>query len=151
MKKIAIIAANDPEFKAFENTPEGDALFEEIKDILKGYTEKVLLLSSLNLGFETLAATAALSIRNEYDVALECVIPFEEQAKDWDEADRDRYFNILEKCDKETLIQPRYSKEVEEKRLSYLCDLADEIITYGELPLKATVIISESGKKTIKL
>lgn len=151
MKKIAVIAPADPEFKTFENTCEGDALFEKIKDLLKGYSEGLWLLSSLSLGFETLAATAVLRLKEEYPVFLECVIPFEEQAKDFPEADRDRYFYILEKCDKETLLQTRYSSDTEEKRLRYMTEAVDEIITYGELPLKARTIITESGKKIIKL
>ncbi len=151
MKKIAIIAPADHSFKAFESSVEGDALFEKIKDILKGYSEEVLLLSSLGLGAETLAATAALSLKEEYGVSLECVIPFEEQAKDYSEADRDRYFYILEKCDKETLLQTRYTAEAEENLLRYMTEEADEIMTYGELPLKAMTILSESGKKTVKL
>ncbi len=152
MKNIAVIASVSEQWRTFENTHQCDLVFEKLKELLKGYSEEgICLITSLNLGVETIAAIAALRLREERDIMLECVIPYEERANDWSEPDRDRYFYILEKCDKETLIQTGFSPDAEQKALEYIINSADEIVTFGELPLKAGVIASELFKKVIKL
>ncbi len=153
MKKIAVIAPTAENWGRFENSIECDRIYERIEAILKDHAHSgtVCLMTSMNIGVETLAATAALALGRDHAVCLECVIPYEGQANDWAESDRDRYFDIIEKCDKETLLQTRYSSSAEENCLYYTVDSAEEIITFGELPLKARTIIAQSGKKIIKL
>ena len=46
----------------------------------------------------------------------------------WSEALRDRYFDIASKCDKETLLQQRYTPDCMHKRNRYMVDQADYII-----------------------
>ena len=55
-------------------------------------------------------------------------IPCETQAEKWSEALRDRYFDIASKCDKETLLQQRYTPDCMHKRNRYMVDQADYII-----------------------
>ena len=50
------------------------------------------------------------------------------QAEKWSEALRDRYFDIASKCDKETLLQQRYTPDCMHKRNRYMVDQADYII-----------------------
>ncbi len=153
MKNIAVIAPTPKDWDSFEKTVECDLLYEKLKDHLKEVSEKegVCLISSLNIGVETMAAMAALSLRDECNLMLECVIPYEERANDWSEVHRDRYFSVIEKCDKETIVERRYSSESEYNAICYMVDSADEIITFGQLPLKAGTAVSKSGKTVIKL
>ena len=51
-----------------------------------------------------------------------------EIAEKWSEALRDRYFDIASKCDKETLLQQRYTPDCMHKRNRYMVDQADYII-----------------------
>ncbi len=153
MKNIAVIAPSSKNWDSFENTAECDRLYEKTKEFLKNASEKegVCLISSLNIGYETLAAMTVLNLKEKHDLMLECVIPYEERASDWTEADRDRYFTVIEKCDKETIIERRYTPEAEYNAVCYMADRADEIITFGQLPLKAGTVVSRSGKNVIKL
>ena len=64
----------------------------------------------------------------ENGITLECAIPCETQAEKWSEALRDRYFDIASKCDKETLLQQRYTPDCMHKRNRYMVDQADYII-----------------------
>ena len=48
--------------------------------------------------------------------------------KKWTEEQRDRYFDIASKCDKETLIQHHYTADCMHKRNRYMVDQADFII-----------------------
>ena len=104
MIKVAIISKTEENWAALEATPEADAVYEKIKLALINLSreETLWLLSPMNRGYETMAAE--LAIRLGGNIKLECVIPFEEQAKDWYEPERDRYFGIIEDCEKETLL-----------------------------------------------
>ena len=61
-------------------------------------------------------------------IILEIAIPCESQAEKWTEEQRDRYFDIASKCDKETLIQHHYTADCMHKRNRYMVDQADFII-----------------------
>ena len=62
-------------------------------------------ISGMALGIDQICAELVLEIKSRYPkITLECAIPCEEQAIRWTEPQRDRYFSILERCDKETII-----------------------------------------------
>ena len=65
---------------------------------------------------------------NYEGITLESAIPCESQAEKWTEEQRDRYFDIASKCDKETLIQHHYTPDCMHKRNRYMVDQADFII-----------------------
>ena len=69
-------------------------------------------------------------LRNEIIRQIEekCAIACETQAEKWREALRNRYFDIASKCDKETLLQQRYTPDCMHKRNRYMVDQADYII-----------------------
>lgn len=58
--------------------------------------------------------------RNNPDIRVNIVIPYENQAKNWSEDMRDRYFSVHEKADSVKIAETRYSED------SY--DIADEIM-----------------------
>ena len=61
-------------------------------------------------------------------IMLECAIPCETQAVKWNERDRDIYYDLLSKSDKETLLQQKYTSDCMQKRNEYMVDNSDYII-----------------------
>jgi uncharacterized phage-like protein YoqJ len=63
------------------------------------------------------------------DVTLEAVFPCEEQAINWSEDDRDRYYDLAAKCDKETLLQYHYTDDCMARRNRYMVDHSSALIS----------------------
>ncbi len=86
-------------------------------------------ISGMAIGIDMYAAEIVLSLKARYpSITLESAIPCEAQAAKWTEGQRKRYCNITAKCDKETLIQKRYTADCMNKRNRYMVDQADYII-----------------------
>ena len=86
-------------------------------------------ISGMALGVDMYAAEIVLGLKSSYEgITLESAIPCESQAEKWTEKQRDRYFEIASKCDKETLIQHLYASDCMHKRNRYMVDQADFII-----------------------
>ena len=86
-------------------------------------------ISGMALGNDMYAAEIVLGLKSRYKgIILEIAIPCESQAEKWTEEQRDRYFDIASKCDKETLIQHHYTADCMHKRNRYMVDQADFII-----------------------
>ena len=67
-------------------------------------------ITGMAIGVDMFAAEIVLGLKSAYNgITLECAIPCETQAEKWSEALRNRYFDIASKCDKETLLQQRYT------------------------------------------
>lgn len=81
------------------------------------------------LGVDTYAANIVLNLKAQYPgITLECAIPCETQAVKWNERDRDIYYDLLAKCDKETLLQQNYTSDCMQKRNEYMVDNSDYVI-----------------------
>ena len=86
-------------------------------------------ITGMALGVDMYAAEIILGLKASYPgITLESAIPCENQAEKWSEEQRDRYFDIASKCDKETLLQNRYTPDCMERRNRYMVDHADYII-----------------------
>ena len=86
-------------------------------------------ITGMAIGVDMFAAEIVLGLKSAYNgITLECAFPCETQAEKWSEALRDRYFDIASKCDKETLLQQRYTPDCMHKRNRYMVDQADYII-----------------------
>lgn len=84
----------------------------------------------MELGIEQYAAEIILDLKKLYpQIKLEGVLPFETHAAEWLEYDRDRYFSIMKRIDKETLLQYHYSKDCMRKRDLYMISKSKYIIT----------------------
>ena len=154
MKKCCIIAGAPENLCVFENTAECDGLFERIKEhLLKAAAnnESVRVITSMNRGAETVAAEAVLLTREQTGFELECALPYEAQAENWSEAERDRYFGIVAQCDKETLVSRRYTAGCEADCRTYTVNESDYIILCGEPSPADAEIIRLSGKPTVTL
>ena len=87
-------------------------------------------ITGMAIGVDMYAAEIVLELKAGCypGIRLECAIPCEEQASKWTEKQRDRYFDIVSRCDQETLIQRHYSSDCFDRRNSYMVDQADYLI-----------------------
>ena len=83
-------------------------------------------LSGLEYGAGLTAAEAVLQHKADRPcLTLECVIPYEEYTSAWDEPSRDRFFEILSRCDKETMLMHRYAPDCFQRQREYLLRNSD--------------------------
>jgi uncharacterized phage-like protein YoqJ len=72
---------------------------------------------------------AALALRDErVGVTVEAALPCEGQADRWARDARERYFDLLARCDIETLVSRRYSGDCMKKRNRYMVDKSSVIV-----------------------
>lgn len=134
MKKCAIIGQNTPKFS------ETDKRCADLKSALKSEIVRLIaeegvthFSTGMSVGAEMFAAEIVLDLKTVYEsVTLECVIPFEAQAEKWSERLRDRYFGIIERCDKEVMMQKGYSLDCISKHGRQLVDGSDFVILAGD-------------------
>ncbi len=138
MKKCAIIGDKSrKQIYAFSETDGTYANFRENlkKEIIRLITEEGVthFISGMSLGAELYAAEIVLELKRTFKgITLECAIPFETQAERWSETNRDRYFGIIEKCDKEVMTQKQYSYDCYNNHNHQLIDQAEFIIMVGD-------------------
>lgn len=81
------------------------------------------------LGADFYFCEAVLALRERYgDLTVEAAIPCEEQAAHWREADRQRYFSLVERCDFETMVQHHYDRGCMLRRNRYMVDRSAMLI-----------------------
>lgn len=86
-------------------------------------------ISGVDLGIGQYAAEIVLDLKRDYpEITLECAIPCENQAEKWTGAQRERYFSIVEYCDKETLLQRHYTEDCMKKRKEYMINQSNYMI-----------------------
>ena len=72
---------------------------------------------------------AVLYLREEHpEVSLEAAIPCPSQANSWSTAQRERYQNLLSRCDYETMVQDSYTPDCMQRRNRYMVDHASMLI-----------------------
>lgn len=87
-------------------------------------------ISGMNIGIEQYAAEVILDLKSLYpQITLEGVLPFENQAVNWTEYQRDKYFFIMKESDKETLLQYRYTNDCMGNSDLYMVSKSKFIIT----------------------
>ena len=118
-KTCAIILAN--------SSKEAKTIRESVQQaVLHGCTH---FLSGLEYGAGLTAAECVLACKEQNPaITLECVIPFEEYTTVWDEPSRDRYFDIVRRCDRETLLQHHFTPDCLDRQREYLLLHSEETI-----------------------
>ncbi|UOO38718.1 DUF1273 family protein [Oscillospiraceae bacterium CM] len=82
------------------------------------------------LGSDIYFCETVLRLKDMYsDVTLEAALPCEEQAARWTEAQRSRYFRLVQQCDKETYVGRRYTSDCMMRRNMYMVDKSSLLIT----------------------
>ena len=79
------------------------------------------------------------------------LIPCETQAVKWNERDREIYYDLIAKCDKETLLQQNYTSDCMQKRNEYMVDNSDYVIAVWNGKPSGTGNTVKYAKKKNKL
>lgn len=86
-------------------------------------------ISGMELGLEQFFAESILELKTKFPgIFLEGVIPYENQVINWTECQRDKYYSIMQKIDKEVLIQYHYSQDCMRNRNLYMINKSKYII-----------------------
>lgn len=86
-------------------------------------------ISGMARGADQYFAQIVLDLRERLPgITLEAAIPCEEQAARWRESERERYFNLVARCDLETMVQRRYDKGCMQRRNRYMVDRSARLI-----------------------
>ena len=103
---------------------------EELRDTIwklfcEGYTE---FYSNCEYGVSLWAAETVIALKMYNDIKLHIVMPHEEQATQWPEEYRDRFFTVHEKADTVTIISNHYTEDCYEKAERYMRERADRCV-----------------------
>lgn len=119
----------------------------ELVNMIETYNAQRFIVG-MNLGLDHFAAESILSFREKYpNITLECAIPHENQAIYWREEQRNRYYSILEHCDKESLLQFQYTPNCMFKRNEYMVRQSDFLLSVwdgGRGIVKRTISLARS-------
>ena len=105
---------------------------EEIRDTIwklycEGYTE---FYSNCEYGVSLWAAETIVALKMYNDIKLHIVMPYEEQAVNWSEEFRDRYFAVHERADTVTIISNHYTEDCYELADKYMKEQVDRCVFY---------------------
>ena len=116
----------DAQYKQFEN-----CLFEEILRLInEGCT---VFFSGMAMGFDIIAAEAVLMLKNLYKdkkIKLICVLPFETQGQSFSYIWKERYYNVLSRCDEKVVLADEYFQGCYQKRNEFMVDNSDFVLTW---------------------
>ena len=101
------------------------------QEIIHMITEQQVthFICGMALGVDQWAAEAVLLLQKQFpQITLECALPCETQAEAWTVEQRERYFSILERCSKETLLQKHYTSDCVQKRNGYMVNKSRNVI-----------------------
>lgn len=83
------------------------------------------------LGFDTMAAQAVLSLKEEYPlIKLILVLPCKSQAISWSTEDKEVYMEIIRKADKVVYTSQEYFRGCMQKRNRHLVDYSSVCVCY---------------------
>ena len=69
-------------------------------------------ISGMALGTDQICAEIVLELKEQYPyITLECAFPCKTQAVKWSDKCRERYFGIIYKADKKTMVQREYTPD----------------------------------------
>ena len=121
-----------------ESDPRCLRLKERLREVIEraaedGYTHFICGMAE---GCDLYCAEAVLALRERRGgVTLEAAIPCPTQPDSWSAAQRERYRRIIERCDYETMVQERYSRDCMQRRNRYMVDRSSLLIAvYDGLP-----------------
>ena len=86
-----------------------------------------------DLGIPLWTAEMILAMRKLNPIQLHIVMPYEEQAANWSEYHRDRYFAVHEAADTVEMVQAQYSDKCAETALCTMIDQSDLLIICGQM------------------
>ncbi len=110
-------------------------------------------ISGMALGVDQIAAEIVLELKEQYpQITLECAFPCKTQAVKWNEKSRERYFGIIYRADKRTMLQREYTADCMMKRNKYMVDKSDFVVAVwngNRSGTGNTVAYAKSKSKTV--
>lgn len=104
-----------------------DCITQKVFELAKDGAD--IFYSGMALGVDTYAAESVLEAKKSYpDIKLIAVIPCPEQDLKWTDAQKQKYRELLAKCDKVLTISPQYDSECMHRRNRALVDLCDALV-----------------------
>ncbi len=138
-----------------ENDPRCAALKQELGRVLEAVYGRGFrhFLCGMAQGSDLMFGKAVLSLRQRYpDVKLEAAVPYPGQADEWDEAQRERYRNLLERCEIETVVQHGYTQVCMHRRNRYMVERSSLLIAvYDGSPGGTGYTIVQAMRKGLEL
>lgn len=120
--------------------------------IINGYDR---FLCGMAKGFDQIAAESVIGYKKAYDIELVACIPCLNQSERYSPRDRERYNNILEKCDGKVIVSEEYFDGCMLMRNRYLVDNCDVLVSYLRRKKGGTLYTvnyaKSLGKKIIEL
>ena len=116
---------------ADESDPRCVGLKEALKDATEGIIRSGVrhFICGMARGSDTYFCDAVLSLREEYAFAtLEAAIPYEAQARRWQDEERERYSRLVGLCDYVTYISREYTRGCIFVRNRYMVDNASVLL-----------------------
>lgn len=133
----------------------------DFKHELRETTEKLIkdfyvthFICGMELGFEQSSAEVVNELKDEYPgITLEAVLPYETFTVEWNEDQRDKYYSIMQKIDKETLMQYHYTKDCIRKRNIFMIKKSNYIILLysNTSEINNLTLYAKANKKTVFL
>ncbi|MCH5213538.1 MAG: DUF1273 family protein, partial [Oscillospiraceae bacterium] len=104
----------------------------QLRRLIVGVIEKknvTRFISGCALGTDLWAAEIVLELKEEYpNITLEAAVPCRNQTASWNIKDKERYEQLLSRCDTVTVLQERYTADCMQKRNIYMVSAADYVI-----------------------
>jgi len=125
-----------------EKLPQSKEKLEELKETLQEEIDKAIengfdtFYFGACYGFDLMCAEAVLkrkriiNFNNPKIIILIAVAPFEEQAKNWSEEDRELYYDTLAQCDDVIMLNTSYKPGCYFQRNRYMVDNSSKLICY---------------------
>lgn len=85
-------------------------------------------LTGMALGVDIWAAEIVLSLRKQWPITLEAVIPCKGQDIRWHSESQERYRSILNQCDNVILLQEGYTPDCFQRRNQYMVEHSNLVI-----------------------
>ncbi len=110
-----------------------DSLAHTLEELINS-TGATSVLCAPDAGVGLIAAETLIKLKGRYPaLSVSCVIPDEEQAIHWNEALRNRYFDVIEAADRELLLRTRPATNPAELVRDYLEEHAELLLSLDTL------------------
>ena len=122
-----------------------NALAYELESLVKeGYTA---FLCGMAQGFDLLALKLLAALKQKRTLYLEACIPFEGQEKSFSAETRKLYHELLNVCDRKTVLFPSYCTGCYLARDRYMVDCADLVLAHCEKQTGGTAYTVNYARK----
>lgn len=108
---------------------------EKIKEEILKVAEtcdNLSFLSGMEAGVDLYATEFVISLKENKNIFLECVLPYENVHEKLKEKDRDKFFFVTEHCDKETIIHKKRIFGCKRDRDIYMINKSDVLFVFWD-------------------